>query len=412
MEVEEITVEVRGADLLRVGQLEGADLAGFVCVPRANTLGSWSLKLPDRVLDDRGKSVPHELCWELRQPSAGLVVTGPNGEILSGPMTYAAQEQDAEDPEGTWTFEGVSDAKILAGALAYPDPSVASPQASSQSRSNDVRTASGEALLRMFTAFNICNGALRSPAVTWAPAGRLTGDRMRFQLEGESLDRGLTLTKSPRFQNLLELLQEIAVGSNLLFDVVQVGDGLRFRVTEPLDVSQEQRWDVDNNQLSRAKYGFTAPGCTHVIVAGQGEGTARTIIEVTTPASLIAAAVWGRSERFLDQRNTDDPAELEQAGLEILAAEGSAITALEVVPSADLANGYGTKWRMGSIVTVVVGDQEIQAPITEVPISITAEGLFIGATVGDATGFDWESLLSSRQRKLESRMSALERNAK
>lgn len=412
MEVEDITVEVRRPDLQRVGQLEGKDLAAFVCVPRKNTLGSWSIKLPDRVLDDMGVLVQHKLCWELRQPSAGLVVTGPNGVILSGPMTYAAQEQNAEDPEGTWTFEGVSDAKITADALAYPDPSIASPQASSQSRSNDVRTRAGEDLLRQYTAYNICNGALMSPAVQHAPSGRLTGDRLKFQLEGESQHRGATLTKSPRFQNLLELLQEIAVGSDLLFDVVQVGDGLQLHITEPLDVSQEQRWDVDNNQLSRAKYGFTAPGCTHVIVAGQGEGTERTIIEVTTPASLFAAAVWGRIERFVDQRNTDDPVELEQAGLEILAAEGSAITALEVVPSADLADGYGTKWRMGSIVTVVVGDQEIQAPITEVPISITAEGLFIGATVGDATGFDWESLLSSRQSKFESRLSAMERNAK
>ncbi|TFD58009.1 hypothetical protein E3T43_07100 [Cryobacterium sp. Hh7] len=397
MDVDSMTVEVRRPDRQRVGQLDGPDLAKFLCVPRKNMLGSWSVKLPDQVLDDRGRLVPHALCWELRQPAAGLIITGPHGVILSGPMFYAAQEQLPDDPEGTWTIEGVSDLVETARPLAFPNPAIASAQASSQSRSHDVRTAPGETLLRDYVGLNIGPGA---------PAERAVAGLTLAVDQG----RGATLTKSPRFQNLLELLQEIALGSNLLFDVVQIGDGLQFRITEPLDASQEQRWDVDNNQLSRAKYGFTAPGCTHVIVAGQGEGIARTIIEVTTPASLISAAIWGRSERFSDQRNTDDPAELMQAGLEILAAEGSVITALEVVPSADLADGYGTKWLLGSIVTVVVGDQEIRAPITELPISITPEGLLIGATVGDPVGFEWDSMLSARQTKAESRVSALERN--
>ncbi|MGY4859502.1 Gp37-like protein [Cryobacterium sp. AP23] len=412
MDVESITVEVRGADLVRVGQFDAKDLSDFICVPRMNTVGSWSIKLPDQVLDEDGRAVLHPLCWAVRQPSAGIVVTGMNGVILSGPMTYAAQEQKPEDPEGTWTIEGVSDAVILARAVAYPDPSLADAQASSQSRANDVRTGTGESLLRQFTAFNICNGALRSPALNWAPAGRLSDNRLRFQLEGETQNRGSSLTKRPRFQNLLELLQEIALGSGLIFDVVQILDGLQFRITEPVDVSQTQRWDVDNNQLSRAKYGFTAPGCTHVIAAGQGEGTARLIVEVSTTASRLAAAVWGRSERFTDQRNAETVAELQQAGLDILAEEGKAITSLEVVPSADLADGLGVAWMLGSMITVVVGDQEIQAPITETPISISSEGVIVGATVGDPTGFDWEALLSSRQSKLSSRVSALERNAK
>ena len=397
MDADLITVEVRGADRVRVGQIDAADLTGFLCVHRKNSVGSWSLKLPDKVLSDAGVLVRHKLCWELRQPSAGLVITGPDW-VLSGPMIYAAQEQVPEDPDGTWTFEGVSDLVFLARPTAFPDPAIGTSQASSQSRASDTRTAAAETLMRTFVRLNVGEGA---------PANR----RLAGLTSGTDLARGGTLTKSPRFDNLLELLQKIALGSNLLFDVIQVGDGLEFRVSVPVDVSSEERWDVDNGQLSRAKYGFTAPGCTRVFVAGQGEGTLRTIVEVTTAASLISEAVWGRIERFVDHRNTDDLAELTQAGLEILAAEGSAITSLEVVPSADLAEGFGSRWLLGSVVTVVVGDQEILAPVTEVPVMITPEGLFIGATVGDPTGFDWESTLSSRQSKTEARLSALERTS-
>ena len=105
--------------------------------------------------------------------------------------------------------------------------------------------------------------------------------------------RGPVLQKSPRFQNLLTLLQEIATGSDLLFDVVQVGTDLEFRVDARRDVSAMVRWDVENNQLEQSVYGWTMPGLTRAIVAGGGEGVDRIIVEVTTPESLAREAVWG-----------------------------------------------------------------------------------------------------------------------
>jgi microcystin-dependent protein len=388
------TVEVRDSSKVRLGQLSIYDLSQFFVVPRTNNLGSWSIRLPNSLLNDAGVRVPHELCAALRTQGAGVIVTGPHGVVLTGPMTLASQASTSDEPDGIWNIQGVSDLERIAKSLAYPQPSNSDP--SSQTVSNDVRAGTGEALMRAYISSNI------GPA---ASAERQTG--LTLAADG---GRGVTLSKSPRFQNLLELTQEIAVGSGLLFDVVQVGPDLQFQVSVPEDVSRAVRWDIANNQLSQSKFGYSAPGCTRVFVAGQGEGAERTIVEVTTPASLLSEAIWGRSERFVDQRNTDDLDELLQAGLEVLAAEGSVVTSLEVVPSEDMAEGFGTEWNLGSWVTIVVNDQEIVAQIAEVPISFP-DGVFVGAVVGDPTGFDWESVLAAKQTKTESRVSALEQNA-
>jgi microcystin-dependent protein len=390
------TVEVRDSSLARVGQLSEDDLGeGMFVVPRMNTLGSWSIKLPNTVLDASGVRVSHALCAVLRTQGSGVIVTGPNGYKFTGDMLYANYEATSVDPDGQWKIEGVSDLVVMAGALAFPQPSNSDP--STQSVSNDVRTGLGEALMRAFVSKNIGPTAsvARQTDLTLAPDGGL----------------GMSLSKSPRFQNLLELTQEIALGSDLLFDVVQVGLSREFRVTAPQDVSAEVRWDIANNQLTSSKYGYSAPGVTRVFVAGQGEGIERTIVEVTTPASLLSEAIWGRKERFIDQRNTNDVTELTQAGLEVLAKEGSTITSLEVVPSTDMAEGFGDKWLLGSWVTIVVNDQEVKAQVAETPISISSDGVLVGAVIGDPTGFDWESVLAAKQTKTESRVSALEQNA-
>jgi microcystin-dependent protein len=391
------TVEVRDSSLVRVGQLSENDLTAFLAIPRMNSLGSWSIRLPNTVLDASGVRVPHALCAVLRTQGSGVIFTGPHGVVLTGPMTFAEMEATSDDPSGQWTIEGTSDVLALARPTAFPQPSNSNP--ATQTVSNDVRTGLAEALMRSYVSANIgpaASSERQLPDLSLAADGGL----------------GISLSKSPRFQNLLELTQEISLGSDLLFDVVQVADGREFRVSAPQDVSSLVRWDIANNQLSKSKYGYSAPGVTRVFVAGQGEGTERTIVEVTTPASLLSEAIWGRIERFVDQRNTDDISELTQAGLEVLATEGTTVTSLEVVPSSAMADGFGVDWFLGSWVTVVVNDQQIRAQVVEVPISITSsDGVLVGAVVGDATGFDWQAILAAKQSKTDKRVSALEQNA-
>ncbi|MFJ3393971.1 siphovirus ReqiPepy6 Gp37-like family protein [Leifsonia aquatica] len=399
MELSQLTVEVRDRNLQRVGQLTDDDLANALFVPRGNAVGSWSIALPATVIHDDGSETLHELCEALRQPGAGIIVTGPGGVILSGPMENPVHDADTSDPGGTWTVQGVSDACILDDALAWGDPT--NPDLMKQAASNDVRLGIAETLIRDYVRLNIGPDAL--------PERR----NVRLRLEAVDLRRGATVQKSPRFQNLLELLGEIALGSRLLFDVVQTDDdALELRITEQLDLSQEVRLDIQNDQLSKSSYGYAAPGVTEVLVAGQGEGTDRTMIRRTSADSIAAQTLWNRRrERFLDQRQTDDMMELEQAGDEVLADVGMTLKSLQVVPSEDLELIYGRDWRVGAIVTVVVGDQEIVSVVTEAPIQISSDGVLAGATVGDPDGFDWESTITNRTTRTESRVSLLERNA-
>jgi hypothetical protein len=390
--ITDLIVEVRDASLARVGQFTPGELASLLVVPRANSVGSWSIELPDRVLAEDGTESDHALCRLLRTPGYGLIVTDPTGVVLSGPMRTASHSANTADPGGTWTLTGVSDTTVIAESECWPQPGNSNP--ATQATANDVRTGPAETLLYAYFSANI------GPAAT--PARR----NLKLTV-ANSLGRGPVLTHSPRFQNMMELFQLITAGTNLLFDVVQVGGALQLRVTAANDMSASIRMDIENNQLESAHVEYSAPGVTHVTVLGQNEGTERTAIQRTSAASLAAAAQWGvRIERTIDQRNTDVVAELQQAGDDLLAEEGVTVTSMRVVPSGDQAE----RFVVGDYVTIVVGTQELVSQVTEKPFQGSVEGLFIGATVGDPAGFDWESLVNNRQDKVESRVSALERN--
>jgi hypothetical protein len=393
MLIDDLIVEVRDANLDRVGQLLGPDLNNLLVVPRANSIGSWSIDLPDSVIAPDGTVSQHALGALLRTPGYGIIVSDPTGVRLSGPLTAASHNADTTDPGGTWTLSGVSDAVVLARSECWPDPT--NSDAATAAYANDVRTGNAETLMRDFFRYNI------------GPDASVARMDARLTL-ATNLGRGPTLTKSPRYQNMLELFQLICAGTDLLFDVRQDGTDLQLQISEAVDRTATVRMDIDNNQLESSHVEYSAPGVTHVLVLGQGEGTERQAIQRTSAESLAAAAQWGmRAERTIDQRNTDDVDELEQAGDDLLSEEGKTVTSMRVVPSGDQAETFG----VGDWVTVVVGTQELPAQVTELPISVTPNGVFVGCTVGDPQGFDWESLVNARQTKVESRVSNLERNA-
>ena len=113
MRITDLTVEVRDEQLNRVGQLLGADLVGAQFVLRHNNVGSWSVSLP-------ASSPMADL---LRSPGYGLIVTGRDDVILSGPTLSAKLVQSQDDLEGVWQIEGADDSLILQERLAYPQPS-------------------------------------------------------------------------------------------------------------------------------------------------------------------------------------------------------------------------------------------------------------------------------------------------
>ncbi|WWV91851.1 minor tail protein [Microbacterium phage phiMiGM15] len=315
-------------------------------------------------------------------------------------MLSATFEATAADLSGTWTITGVSDAIVLADALAFPDPSVADPNA--QTRSNDVRTGTAEDLLRAYVSANIADTA---------PAERRTGFLSRLSVYAPSQGFGPTLTTSPRFDNLLELLRKIAGAGGLRFDVTQQGAGLVFTVWQPADRSAFVRMDVANDLLTSVSYGYGSPTATRAIVAGQGQGTERYLVTRTSEAAIAAETAWGRRiERFVDQRQADDPAELEQAGDALIADGGETVTGVRATPSDDSTMTYLRDWRVGDFVAVVVDGSEPRAAVTEAALKVVGPAVLFVVTLGDPSAFDAEAAADAKSISTTQRVSALERN--
>ena len=385
MKIDELTVEVRDASLERVGQILPKDLVGFKAVMRFNNVGSWEITLP----------VGHPVGEVLRQPGSGIVVTGPTGVLMSGPTISATNEKTSSNPNGDWIIQGADDSIVLAERLAYPEPSNADVQ--TQTNATDSRVGVASTIMLGYVDDNIGPNA---PVEREIPGLALATDPIV----------GSTVYPAARFDLLGELLSGIASIDGLGFEIKQVDGTLEFAVYEPTDRAGQIRMDVANNTLSKTQYAYGSHALSRAIVAGQGQGTARQFIEVTSDDSLAAETLWGRRiETFVDQRNTTDTNELTQAGVEKLADGGATLTSIDVIPSNDLTMAYGKDWGLGDRVTVVVDEQEVSATVTTVSMSIEADGVRVGATVGNPTGVDYDALIAKKQTTVAQRVNSLER---
>lgn len=388
MKVQDLVVEVRNAQLQRVGQIPERYLVGLSLVPRFNKIGAWSITLP--------ADLP--MAYHLRQPGAGIIVTGTSGVILSGDMKSAKSNKTADDPTGVWEISGVSDDGVLGHRIAYPTPTT---DDLTMQGDYDIRTGPAETVIKGFVDANM------------GPSAPLSRQIPGLAVEADQ-GRGTTLTGRGRYETIGSIVDSLALNSGLGFTVAQDGNGLEFRVYEPVDRSASIRMDIDNNRLTKSEYSYTAPEATRVIVAGQGSGADRLLIERTSTDSLEAETAWGhRIEVFKDQRNTAETVELQQAGDEILAEKGITLQSVSVTPSDDQSMNYPEDWGLGDLVSVVVEDTTITKVVTEVAILVTEDGVKIGATVGDpvvAAGNDVEAQVISTQSNQETRISNLERN--
>jgi hypothetical protein len=216
---------------------------------------------------------------------------------------------------------------------------------------------------------------------------------------GTNGHRGATLTKSPRFQALGALLNEVATvadypsgtGRQLGFRVVQIGASLQFQTYATADQSAAVRFDVDNGTLASSTVATAAPTVTRTIVGGQGDGTARQMEEVTSTDSLTAEAAWGRRiEQFIDQRQTSDPAQLTAAGTSALTQGGLSQFAMKLTPADDAPWVCGVDYGLGDVVTVVVRDggedalaaTELSTTVTGYVFKADASGVRFGAVLG------------------------------
>jgi hypothetical protein len=384
--VEELIIEVRDPDFKRIGQFRPGDLVGAKFILRFNNVGAWEMKLP----------AGNRLGEFLRLPGYGILVTGPDGSVIfSGPTLSAKLEQTYDNLQGDWLIQGASDTVLLVERLAYPNPTT--DDVTNLGQATDARLGPAETVIKDYISFNIGPNAVPSRQVP-----NLTIEPDAFQ--------GSIIQGNARFEKLQELVYGLAQTGGVGYDIQQVGSDLVLSVYEPEDRTATIRMDLYNQKLSRAEYAYAGAKATRAIVGGQGEAQWRRFVEVSTPESLSAEVEWGRRvEVFKDGRNSRVLDQLTQDGLELLVDEGKTITELSVTPSDDINMRFGVDWYLGDKVTVVIDQLEAQAVVTEVGISIDADGVRIGATVGTPVALDYEAKLLAKQQRTEERVSNLER---
>lgn len=404
MHARQLTVEVRDKTLKRIGQVRPTDL-NLTAKLRWCGVGEWTLTLPGN----------HPMVPALETAGSGLLVTARDsfGQILdtvfSGPTIRPQRKRDVKNPEGTLTFYGVTDEVLLDDAQAFPSPLVADPAA--QTAANDIRTGLAEALLRQYVAYNIANGANMPVPVSYAPAGRLRGFRNYIKLQDVDDGKGtVTMTKAPRYQNLLELCQEIATTDGTVgFRMVQVaGQKIEFQVTSVVDRRKQIRLDIRNGTLVGEETLQQGPTVTDAIVLGQGEGVHRQVERRFQPTWETA---WNRPiERVFEQGQTSEVAVLQAKGDEEL-AKGIGGLAAKVIPADSTTMQYLKDWKQGDWITVVVDGVERDSVVTEAVLIFNDKQSGVGVSVGDVSTFDPADASTKNQQTIDSRVAYLERMA-
>lgn len=385
MRPQDLVVEVRDVTMARQGVIlpQFLDLKATL---RDVGPSEWTLRLP----------ASHPMAAQLRKPGGGLVVSHADRTIptlLSGPADPVEEVRATDDPNGTLTVTGTDDRVLAYRRQAHPNPANAP---TVQPAGWDVRSGTAEAVMGAYMAANMGAGAY--------PERRVPG----FSV-AESLGRGGQVKRSARFDYLGDLLDDIAAQAGLGWRLVQQGEGLVFTVVDRRDQSGPVRLDLTNGTLASMAATVHPPTLTHATVAGQGDGGARTLVYRTTPAG-DPWGPWGRREAFLDQRNTNDPDELAQAGDKaLLEAIGQA--GVTLIPGAMNTMRWPQDWDRGDTVGVIVGRLPLKAPVTEVLLAINQDGVKVGATLGTSVGWTPNADLKRRADALERRLSALERNS-
>lgn len=376
-------VEVRDRNLVRVGQIaeEYMDVQ-FIEVFRAP--GAWRLKLPSE----------HPLLPALKTKGSGVIITQrSSGHVFSGRMKSCILSQDAKDPKGTWLVTGVDDNIVGAAVTVLPDPAHA---ADAQEEAYWVSSGAAETVMKAAVNLNASAGAIPARQYPWLTVAT-------------DLARGAAVTTSVRFNKLGDVLTSLGVTAHLGWRFVQVADSIEFDVFETSDKTALVVLDIRNGGLESTELGFSAPQATEVLVLGQGQGAERTVRRVTSAEADAEAAEWGlRWESSKDQRNTDDPDELQAAGDEVLEESGTTVHSLKVVPSDSPNQRLGLDWGLGDKVTVVIDSSPAEAVVSEIATSISSAGVLKSATVGDPVGFDWEARVGAAVRDHDSRITGLE----
>jgi hypothetical protein len=358
-----LRVYVRDTSLQRLGQI--AEYTQLTVIPRFNAVGAYTLE----VSADSDKA-------PLLVEGNGLIIRTASGDtIMSGPIRTVDWSRSASDGgSGKLTVGGVDDTALLAQYTCWPSPAaVIGSQTASVYKLTAVAAESG---MRTLVNVNAGPGALASrknPLLTLSADG----------------GRGGTITRQVnQFDNLLNVLADIANTAGLGFKVVQIGASLQFQIYQPA-VQSAARFAFALGNLTDASYSTTPPTCTRAIVVAGGGTSPRVCKTYDRTDPLFPGLVI---EQFVDQTGVDTAsvdlvAQMDQAGAEAL-TNGAGQGSLSISPIDIPQLRYGRDYSVGDTVAADVRGDWYTDVVREVTLTSTAQdATTVKATLGgDSTG--------------------------
>lgn len=338
-------------DVANARQFEVRDYLSLSARLDFNDVGAWTLDVPDsanvrRVLDFRG----------------GIVVTRDGVTVFSGGVRHRERDVTIGSYD-RWRLAGPSDTGALARNLVYPVASGPPFTAAAYA----TKSGPAENVMREY-----CRETVGETA---DPERQING----FS-SGVDGGIGLTVTKSPRFEPLLTVLQEIAIEgaydahNPLYFRVLQNQTSpsvLDFLVTVPVDRSRDVVFGPDRKNLLGYSEKETAPGGNYIIVGGKGE-----LEQQQLPVFGLSPSInrYGRTEGFVNKTNVDAAVELSDAGLAEL-NKALPKSAVEISTVDTEATQAFRDYSIGDRVTVILDGSARTGIVRELQIDITRNDL-------------------------------------
>ena len=213
---------------------------------------------------------------------------------------------------------------------------------------------------------------------------------------------GKTLSVNTRFKTVLEEVQSLAIQSGAVVTLSQDDTNRRtvMDISAGRDLSRAVRMTEINGGIGGWELSEEAPTVTQVLVAGQGEGTERTLKLVSGNSNE-----WGfRGLQFQDRRDTNEIAELTLAGEETL-EEGRATANITVEIHETPNKRFGRDFRLGDTITVQLEDGVLVTDIVQTAeISWGENGREVKLTIGPVADEQdaprWVPLVKSLQAQI------------
>ena len=215
---------------------------------------------------------------------------------------------------------------------------------------------------------------------------RLVGQNARAEfkrpliVENPAVLSGKTLSLNTRFKTVLEEVQSLAQQSSSVVSLRQddVAKSTVMSIGKGRDLSRVIRMTEINGGIGGWDLSEEAPTVTSVLVAGQGEGTARTLKLVDGNSNE-----WGfRGLQFQDRRDTDAADELILAGEETL-DEGRAKASISVEINETPNKRFGRDFGLGDTITVQLASGVLVTDVVQTAeISWGSTGREVKLTIG------------------------------